>query len=111
MTCFYDELKMYAIKWVEQVPSLLWSLRMSMNRLTGFTPFFLVHGAEAIILFDLEFSSRGSSPATRTKLRNNTKRTLTCSRKSGMLLSYDQQGTKRAFIATMHNMFKGAPSL
>jgi IS30 family transposase len=31
--------------WVEELPSVLWSLRTTPNRSTQYTPFFLVHGA------------------------------------------------------------------
>jgi hypothetical protein len=36
---------------------VVWSLRTTPSRATGFTPFFLVHGAEAILPTDLEYSS------------------------------------------------------
>ena len=32
--------------WVEELPAVLWSIRTSPNRSTGFTPFFMVYGAE-----------------------------------------------------------------
>jgi hypothetical protein len=35
--------------WIEELPSVLWSLRTTPNRSVGFTPFFLVYGAEAIL--------------------------------------------------------------
>jgi hypothetical protein len=35
----------------------VWSLRTIPSRATGFTPFFLVHGAEAILPTDLEYRS------------------------------------------------------
>ena len=40
--------------WEEELPSVLWSLRTTPNRSTGFTPFFLVHGAEAVMPTDIE---------------------------------------------------------
>ena len=40
-------------KWVEELDSVLWSLRITPNRSTGYTPFFMVYGAEAIIPSDL----------------------------------------------------------
>ena len=40
--------------WEEELPSVLWSLRTTLNRSTGFTPFFLVHGAEAVMPTDIE---------------------------------------------------------
>jgi hypothetical protein len=39
--------------WVEELPSVLWSLHTTPNHFVSFTPFFLVYGAEAInIKFD-----------------------------------------------------------
>jgi hypothetical protein len=34
---------------------MLWSLRTTSNRSTGLTPFFLVHGAEAILPSDVQY--------------------------------------------------------
>jgi transposase InsO family protein len=35
--------------WVDELPSVLWSLRSTPNAATQETPFFLVHGAEAVL--------------------------------------------------------------
>jgi transposase InsO family protein len=35
--------------WVDELPSMLWSLRTTPNAATQETPFFLVHGAEAVL--------------------------------------------------------------
>jgi hypothetical protein len=35
--------------WVDELPSVLWSLRTTPNAVTQETPFFLVHGAEAVL--------------------------------------------------------------
>ena len=43
--------------WVEELPSVLWGIRTSENRSTGFTPFFMVYGAEAVMPTDLEHDS------------------------------------------------------
>ncbi|XP_073355244.1 uncharacterized protein [Aegilops tauschii subsp. strangulata] len=43
--------------WLDELPAVLWSLRTTPNQLTGFTPFFLVYRAEAVILTDVEFDS------------------------------------------------------
>ncbi|KAK1693562.1 hypothetical protein QYE76_010259 [Lolium multiflorum] len=40
--------------WIEELPSVLWSLRTTPNRSVGFTPFFLVYGAEAVLPTDIE---------------------------------------------------------
>jgi hypothetical protein len=39
--------------WPDELPYVLWSLRTTPNRSTGFTPFFLVYGAEAILPSDI----------------------------------------------------------
>jgi hypothetical protein len=39
------------------LPSVVWSLRTTPSRATGFSPFFLVYGAEAILPIDLEYGS------------------------------------------------------
>ena len=46
-------LKRAAGSWVEELPSVLWSLRTTPNRSTGYTPFFMVYGAEAVMPTDL----------------------------------------------------------
>ena len=43
--------------WVEELPSVLWSLRTTPNRSTQYTPFFLVHGAEAVLPADVRFEA------------------------------------------------------
>jgi hypothetical protein len=43
--------------WVEELPSVLWSLRTTPNHSVGFTPFFLVYGAEAVLRTDIEFDA------------------------------------------------------
>src|SRR3954467_8525785 len=43
--------------WVEELPSVIWGIRTSVNRSTGFTPFFMVYGAEAVMPTDLEHES------------------------------------------------------
>ena len=39
--------------WAEELPYVFWSLRTTPNRSTGFTPFFLVYGAEAVLPSDI----------------------------------------------------------
>jgi hypothetical protein len=42
---------------MKELPSVVWSLKTTPSRATGFTPFFLVYGAEAILPTDLEYGS------------------------------------------------------
>jgi hypothetical protein len=44
-------------KWAVELPSVLWSLRTTPSRATGFTLFFLVYGSEAVLLTDLDYGS------------------------------------------------------
>jgi hypothetical protein len=44
-------------KWLQELPAVVWSLRTTPSRVTGFTPFFLVYGAEAVLPTDLEYGS------------------------------------------------------
>jgi hypothetical protein len=39
--------------WVDELPSMLWSLRTTPNAATQETPFFLVHGAEVMLPVDI----------------------------------------------------------
>ena len=43
--------------WLDELLAILWSLRTTLNKSTGFMPFFLVYGAEAVIPTDIEFDS------------------------------------------------------
>ena len=43
--------------WLDEIPAVLWSLRTTPNRSTGYTPFFLVYGAEAVLPTDIEHDS------------------------------------------------------
>jgi transposase InsO family protein len=53
----YNDLNKFGRRWMKELPSVVWSLRTTPSRATGFTPFFLVYGAEAILPIDLEHDS------------------------------------------------------
>jgi transposase InsO family protein len=44
-------------KWLQELPSVIWSLRTNLSRAMGFTPFFQVYGAEVVLPTDLEYES------------------------------------------------------
>jgi hypothetical protein len=50
-------LKRAAGSWPEELPSVLWSLRTTPNRSTQYTPFFMVHGAEAVLPSDVRHNA------------------------------------------------------
>jgi transposase InsO family protein len=53
----FDQLNKSGRKWLQELPAVVWSLRTTPSRATGFTPFFLLHGAEAVLPTDLEYGS------------------------------------------------------
>ena len=40
-------------QWVDELDSVLWGLQTTPNRTTGYTPFFMVYGAEAVLPCDI----------------------------------------------------------
>jgi hypothetical protein len=53
----YNDLNKFVKRWMKELPSVVWSLRTTPSRATGFSPFLLVYGAEAILPTDLEYGS------------------------------------------------------
>jgi transposase InsO family protein len=53
----FDRLNKPGRKLLQELPAVVWSHRTTPSRATGFTPFFLVYGAEAILPTDLEYGS------------------------------------------------------
>jgi transposase InsO family protein len=53
----FDKLNKHGKKWATELPSVLWILRTTLSRATGFTPFFLVYGSEAMLPTNVEHRS------------------------------------------------------
>jgi hypothetical protein len=53
----FNKLNRFGRRWLTELPSVIWSLRTTPSRAIGFTQFFLVYGAEAILPTDLEYGS------------------------------------------------------
>jgi hypothetical protein len=53
----YNDLNKFGKRWMKELPSVIYSLRTTPSRATGFSPFFLVYGAESILPTDLEYGS------------------------------------------------------
>jgi transposase InsO family protein len=51
----YNDLNKFGKWWMKELPSVVWSLRTTPSRATGFSPFFLVYVAEAVLPTDLEY--------------------------------------------------------
>jgi transposase InsO family protein len=52
-----DRLNKSGRKWLQELPTVVWSLRTTPSRATVFTSFFLVYGAEVVLPTDLEYGS------------------------------------------------------
>jgi hypothetical protein len=50
----FNRLNKFCGRWVTELLVVLWSLRMTPSRATGYAPFFMVYGAEADLLTDLD---------------------------------------------------------
>jgi transposase InsO family protein len=53
----FDRLNKSGRKWLQELPTVVWSLRTTPSWATGFTPFFLVYVTEAVLPTDLEYGS------------------------------------------------------
>ena len=53
----FNRLNRFGRRWVAELPVVLWSLRMTPNQATGYTPFFMVYGSEAIHSTDLDYGA------------------------------------------------------
>jgi hypothetical protein len=53
----FDRLNKSGRKWLQELPAVVWSLRITPSRATGLTLFFLVYGTEAVLPTDLEYGS------------------------------------------------------
>jgi transposase InsO family protein len=71
----FDRLNKIGRKWLQELSAVVWSLRTTLGRATGFTPFFLVYGAEAVLPTDLEYGSprvRGYDEGTNQRAREDS---------------------------------------
>jgi hypothetical protein len=53
----FNRLNKISGRWVAELPMVLWSLRTIPSRATGYTHFFMVYGAEAVLPTDLDYGA------------------------------------------------------
>ena len=53
----FNRLIKFGARWLAELPAVLWSLRTTPSRATGYTPFFMVYGSEAILPTDLDYGA------------------------------------------------------
>jgi hypothetical protein len=53
----YDDASNYVTRWLAELPHVIWGLRTQVSSATGFSPFFLAYGSEAILPTDVTFEA------------------------------------------------------
>ncbi|XP_025828731.1 uncharacterized protein K02A2.6-like [Panicum hallii] len=53
----YNKLKNHGTGWIDELPAVVWANRTTPSRTTGETPFFLIYGADAVILAEVTLGS------------------------------------------------------
>jgi hypothetical protein len=53
----FDDASQYATKWHAELPHVIWGLRTQVILVTGYSPFFLVYGSEAVLSTDVAFGA------------------------------------------------------
>jgi transposase InsO family protein len=98
----FDRLNKSGRKWLHELPAVVWSLKTTPSRTTGFTPFFLVYGAEAILPTDLEYGSprvRGYDDGANQRAREDSLNQLDEARTVDLMHSTRYQQALRRYQA------------
>jgi transposase InsO family protein len=98
----FDRLNKSGRKWLQELPVVVWSLGTTPSRATGFTPFFLVHGAEAVLPTDLEYGSprvRGYGEGANQRAREDSLDQLDEARTVALMHSARYQQSLRRYQA------------
>ena len=53
----FNKLNKFGRRWLTELPSVVWSLRITPSQATSFNPFFPIYGTEAVLPTDLEYGS------------------------------------------------------
>jgi transposase InsO family protein len=94
----FDRLNKSGRKWLQELSSVIWSLRTTPSRAMGFTPFFLVYGAEAVLPTNLEYGSpkvKGYDENANQRARDNSLDQLDEAHTMALMHSARYQQTQR----------------
>jgi hypothetical protein len=53
----FDDASQYATRWFAELPHVIWGLRTQVSSVTGYSPFFLVYGSEAVLPTEVAFGA------------------------------------------------------
>jgi hypothetical protein len=98
----FNRLNKSGRKWLLELPAVVWSLRTTPSRATGFTPFLLVYGAEVVLSTDLEYGSprvRGYDEGTNQRAREDSLDQLDDARTVALMHSTRYQQALRRYQA------------
>jgi hypothetical protein len=98
----FDKLNKSGQKWLQELPIVVWSPRTTPSKATGFTPFFLVYGAEAVLPTDLEYGSprvKGYDEGANQQARENSLDQLDEARTVALMHSARYQQALRRYQA------------
>ena len=76
-----EPLERALVCWLYEIPAVLCSLRTTPNRSTGYTLFFLVYGAEAVLPTDMQHDSPRVTLYTESEAKEARRMMLICLRK------------------------------
>jgi transposase InsO family protein len=51
----FNKLNKFGRRWVTELPTVLWSLKTTPSRAIGYTPFFMVYGAKAVLPTNIDY--------------------------------------------------------
>jgi hypothetical protein len=97
-----DRLNKSGRKWFHELLAVIWSLRTTPRRATGFTPFFLVYGVEVVLPTDLEYGSpkvKGYGEGTNQRAREDSLDQLDEARTMALMHSIRYQQALRRYEA------------
>jgi hypothetical protein len=98
----FDKLNKSGQKWLQELSSVIWSLRTTPSRAIGFTLFFLVYGAEAVLTTDLQYGSpkvKGYDENTNQRAREDSLDQIDKARNVAMMHSARYQQALRRYQA------------
>jgi transposase InsO family protein len=53
----FDDASQYTTRWLAELPHIIWGLRTQVSSVTGYSPFFLVYGSEAVLPTNVAFGA------------------------------------------------------
>jgi len=53
----FDLIEKYGAKWLQELPRVVWGLRTQRSQATGYSPFFMVYGSEAVLPSAIAFGA------------------------------------------------------